>query len=206
MKIEVAFSKKTFYTLLGLFLLITAGIFVYSYNQQIPNPGHGADSILISVGGVEKSLQDAVDDGDLSGGGGSSNAPALETSGDQGRTVFTYTSCTQVPNGMQSLDLASVIGINDQELLRVKAVIVRFKCGEANVWAAGPTTPPTVSDRIMVCNAANNNNMISEVLIPVVPGVNPVTGGTSVRFYYQVQGTDCPSIAAFSTLRGYYHT
>jgi len=45
---------------------------VYSYTQPLPNPGHGGDAVLVSINGVEKTLQEALDDGSLAGAGGGS--------------------------------------------------------------------------------------------------------------------------------------
>ncbi len=51
---------------LGVFVILMGG--VYAYTQAVPNPGHGADELLVDVPGVgEKTLQEAIDDGDIPG-------------------------------------------------------------------------------------------------------------------------------------------
>ncbi len=42
-------------------VLVLLAIGVYAYTQQIPNPGHGADEILISVNDFTMTLQEAID-------------------------------------------------------------------------------------------------------------------------------------------------
>ena len=50
--ININFSNKTFYTILALALLLTITGIVYATNYaSIPNPGHGADSVKVTVGG-----------------------------------------------------------------------------------------------------------------------------------------------------------
>lgn len=69
MDLRLTFSNKTAYTLLMVLFVLLGGLLVYSYTQPLPNPGHGGDTILISVNGMEKTLQQALNDGDLGGGG-----------------------------------------------------------------------------------------------------------------------------------------
>ncbi len=69
MKIEINFSNKIFYTLVILTTLVLLGAGVYAYTKSIPSPGHGADTILISINGQEKTLQEAITTGDLGSGG-----------------------------------------------------------------------------------------------------------------------------------------
>jgi hypothetical protein len=69
-------SRRLFYTLLTLCCLALVSFVVVSqsfpYSGTIPNPGHGGDTVLVSVNGVEKSLQQAIDDGDFASSGGGS--------------------------------------------------------------------------------------------------------------------------------------
>jgi hypothetical protein len=69
--ITLRLSNKASYTLMGLFFVLATAFLVYSYTQPIPNPGHGADVVLISVNGTEMTLQQALDQGRLAGGSAS---------------------------------------------------------------------------------------------------------------------------------------
>jgi len=69
MKIEV--DKKYFFTIAGAILLIVGIVGVLAYTKSIPDPGHGGNSVLISINDQEKTIQQAIDDGDFGGGGGS---------------------------------------------------------------------------------------------------------------------------------------
>ena len=64
-KLNINIEKKyVFMILVGFFII--GGIFVsIAYTQQIPNPGHGGDRIMVSLNGEEKTLQQAIDDGNL---------------------------------------------------------------------------------------------------------------------------------------------
>jgi hypothetical protein len=63
--LNINISNKVGYILISLLfitLLVGAG---YAYTQAIPNPGHGGDTIWVTIGGVEKTLQQALDMGFL---------------------------------------------------------------------------------------------------------------------------------------------
>lgn len=61
MEIKLNFSNKAVYTVITLFLFLGLVIGVYAYTQSIPDPGHGADTILVNINGEEMTLQDALD-------------------------------------------------------------------------------------------------------------------------------------------------
>lgn len=65
MKVEVNIEKKYAYVLIGFAIALICVVAVGAYNNPIPNPGHGADTIIITAGGVEKSLQTAINEGDI---------------------------------------------------------------------------------------------------------------------------------------------
>ncbi len=59
MSFEINISNKTGYTLLAIVVLALLAVASIAY-QNIPDPSHGADTILIDVEGQEMTLQDAV--------------------------------------------------------------------------------------------------------------------------------------------------
>jgi len=64
--ITIKLSNKVAYTLIAVLLILTVGLVVYAYSNT-PNPGHGADQIIVNINGQEKTLQQAIDDGDFGG-------------------------------------------------------------------------------------------------------------------------------------------
>lgn len=61
MKIEVNITKRYFFTIIGLILILTSILLGYAYNQPLPNPGHGADTVWVTANGKEQTLQQAID-------------------------------------------------------------------------------------------------------------------------------------------------
>ncbi len=59
------FSNKIIFISIAVVLLIVGIIIAYEYTQQIPNPGHGCDAVLVSVDGFTMTLQEAIDNGFL---------------------------------------------------------------------------------------------------------------------------------------------
>jgi len=53
--------------ILFLIVLLVVSGFVFAYSQSIPNPGHGADEVFISVNGNKVDLQSAINSGVFSG-------------------------------------------------------------------------------------------------------------------------------------------
>jgi hypothetical protein len=68
-KFEINMTNKWLYSLIviGVLLAFGVGVWAYEYLQSIPNPGHKGDSVLISINGQEKTIQQAIDDGDFGG-------------------------------------------------------------------------------------------------------------------------------------------
>ncbi len=64
--ITIKLSNKVAYTLIAVLLILTVGLVVYAYSNT-PNPGHGADQIIVNINGQEKTLQQAIDEGDFGG-------------------------------------------------------------------------------------------------------------------------------------------
>jgi len=67
-KLEINLTNKWMYTSIVIAFLLILGIGVFAYTQSIPNPGHGANAVWISVPGFgEMTLQDAIDQNKLGG-------------------------------------------------------------------------------------------------------------------------------------------
>jgi hypothetical protein len=58
--------NKWIYLSVPILLALALVFSVYGYTQPVPDPGHGGDSVWVSVSGQEKTLQDAIDGGDFS--------------------------------------------------------------------------------------------------------------------------------------------
>ena len=58
---QIYITNKWLYTLFTLSILLLLATSVIAYNS-IPNPGHGADYIVVTVNGQDKNLQQAITD------------------------------------------------------------------------------------------------------------------------------------------------
>src|SRR3989344_2637920 len=63
MKKNINLLKKNFLIIFIIVLILS--ISVYSYTLPLPDPGHSADQIWVAVNGQEKTLQQAIDNGNL---------------------------------------------------------------------------------------------------------------------------------------------
>ena len=75
MKIEINFTNKWLYSLIAIVVVLGLGVGVYAYLDPIPSPGHGGNTILVDVDGVEMDLQQAITDGKIGGIGGAVSTP-----------------------------------------------------------------------------------------------------------------------------------
>ena len=66
MQITINLSNKTLAIFVGLLTFLVIGLVVYAYSN-IPNPGHGADQIVVNIDGQEMTLQEAIDSGKIGG-------------------------------------------------------------------------------------------------------------------------------------------
>ncbi len=64
-KLEINMTNKWLYSLIFVGVLLALGGGVYAYTSSIPNSGHGGDSVLIAINGQEKTLQQAISEGDF---------------------------------------------------------------------------------------------------------------------------------------------
>ncbi len=87
MKIEVNLEKKGMFVILAAALIIAGAIVVYAYTS-VPNPGHGASSVVVTAGGVEMTLQEAIDNSKLGGTGNIINGSGIVFSTVSGKTMI----------------------------------------------------------------------------------------------------------------------
>ena len=59
MKLTINIKKRYAYVIIALLIIVLGAIAINAYTNAVPNPGHGGDKILVSVGGAEKTLQQA---------------------------------------------------------------------------------------------------------------------------------------------------
>lgn len=68
-KVNINIEKKYAFMILAGILLLGVAVGVYgawAYTQQIPNPGHGGDSVWINIPEIgEKTLQQAINEGNF---------------------------------------------------------------------------------------------------------------------------------------------
>ena len=70
MKVTLNIDKKYFYSIVAVLIIVGAIIavnaFIYpGYSLDGPDPGHGGNNVWIRTASGEKTLQQAIDDGDL---------------------------------------------------------------------------------------------------------------------------------------------
>ena len=70
MKLEVRISKNNIFVLIAIILILASIFVVYAYNSALSGGtpsivGHSPDEIMVSVNGVQKSLQAAINNNDF---------------------------------------------------------------------------------------------------------------------------------------------
>ena len=60
-KARFGIGRKDCVVIAVIVVLFASSMGVRAYTNPVPNPGHGGDSIAVSVGGYEKTLQQAID-------------------------------------------------------------------------------------------------------------------------------------------------
>ena len=68
-KFNFNFSNRVLYSLITLFVIAIVGVGVYAVTAPTP-VGHGSEQVNVDIGGTVKTLQDAIDAGELGGSGG----------------------------------------------------------------------------------------------------------------------------------------
>ncbi len=96
MKLEVNISKKRFFVILGAMLLLAGVVITYAFSdgglagtfsktkEQAVTFGHSSDEVVVDIGGVKYTLQDAIEQGKIGGGSGGgtglcSNTPIISS-------------------------------------------------------------------------------------------------------------------------------
>jgi hypothetical protein len=112
MKLTINISNKAVYAIVIFFILSIVSIGAYAYTTM-PNPGHGGDSVVVTINSEEMTLQEAIDSGIIGGTGGiqigKTNAFTPVISG--GKSIWTSSGTNLGPgrNCMASLASFDVI-------------------------------------------------------------------------------------------------
>jgi len=68
--VRIDVSNRVFALIVFLVVVMGIGAVVYAYGGSDPMiQGHDGNELMVNVGGVDKTLQQAIDDGDFGGGG-----------------------------------------------------------------------------------------------------------------------------------------
>lgn len=54
-------SNKLFYSIIFIFIFLFVSVLAFGSYATLPDPGHGADTIMVSINGEEMTLQSAID-------------------------------------------------------------------------------------------------------------------------------------------------
>ena len=68
LQININLSNKVFYSLIAIISILSIVAIVVAVNPSTkPNPGHASNEVMVNIGGVDKTLQQAIDDSSLGG-------------------------------------------------------------------------------------------------------------------------------------------
>ena len=89
MRFDLKLKGKYVFVVFFIILIISVGTFAYTYQQSIPNPGHGSDNVWIFLNGGVIDLQTAISGGLLNGTVQSgSYSPLNVSSGHSGNEIL----------------------------------------------------------------------------------------------------------------------
>lgn len=153
-KINLSFSNKTAYTLIIILILAVISGFVYAYNPTgTANPsvmGHSANELDVNIAGTKYTLQSAIDN-NLLGGGGSCYFGAWQD--------LTSSASTGVNQAAPTTD-GFVVAYNDGNINRemyletpVGTKIQSDTPGQAGVFTASITSPIKKGNDWKIVNA-----------------------------------------------------
>jgi len=66
--VQINIEKKHLFILLIFLSLFTIALVIAINPTTKPNPGHASNEVMVNIGGTDKTLQAAIDDGSLGGG------------------------------------------------------------------------------------------------------------------------------------------
>jgi hypothetical protein len=108
MRFDLKLKRNYVFVIFLIVLFASLGVFVYSYQQSIPNPGHGADSVWIFINGRIIDLQSAINGELFSGVAQSSGAsPTSVSSGQKGSEILVKINGVE-KNLQQAIDDGSI--------------------------------------------------------------------------------------------------
>lgn len=72
--VTINIQKKDLWLLAAVVVFLTGGVYVIAYGSNNPQlHGHDASEAMVNIGGVDKTLQQAINDGDFSGSSSPTN-------------------------------------------------------------------------------------------------------------------------------------
>lgn len=108
---QINIEKRHFYLLTAIFVFLVGVGFVVSYGGNQPTiMGHSGGEVMVNIGGVDKTLQQAINDGDFAVNGSWCGWYA-NTAGQTADSTFTGNEIPCVINGVSySPNPASAVG------------------------------------------------------------------------------------------------
>jgi len=67
--VQINIEKKHLFIIIIFLSLCTLALVIAGNPSTKPNPGHASNEVMVNISGVDKTLQDAIDDGSLGSGG-----------------------------------------------------------------------------------------------------------------------------------------
>ena len=113
--VTINIQKKDLWLLSAIMLFVVSIGFVIAYNSVPPVPatmGHSADELDVDIGGVTKSLQVAINAGDLGGNFGAWQTMVLNTNYQAATDGFVVVNI-YVPNVVGNAALKNIAGYTD---------------------------------------------------------------------------------------------
>lgn len=150
-----------------LIVLIGAAAYAQVSYSNIPNPGHGANTIQATYRGSENNLQTVL----TNIGTEIDNAP----SGDKFNFLTTPIVLASTYSGegpypslsWTSLDLVGVLPVPSGGYGTIKAIIINSVCFEHAIYVSGAPQPTTPMRKDVVCSTGDGDSANAQVIIPV---------------------------------------
>ena len=130
--VNKSFNKTVFVSIISVLFMVGISI---AYTQQIPNPGHGADTVLVTVDGFKMTLQEAITHGVLVDG-----------------VSATRSYTTQVPNpGHTGNDI--YVSVNGNEKTLQQAISTSLCGSGSHSYSSGISLGHSASEVLVSVNS-----------------------------------------------------